>query len=338
MAKTVAAWAFVAFCGVAVLSASRANAADDCPPLKLVNSVDLQTGPARLRYLVPVTINGAPKLFLLDTGGDITQVTAATTSQLNLPLRDSTIKMLGGNGGASTKAAVIDSFQLGRMKAENLTIFVSPFGNLGPNIAGLLAADLMNRYDVELDFAAGKMNYFSQDHCDGKVIYWPAQAVAVVPIKTYDRKIRVPVVLDGKHLTAELDTGATGTTMLSPFAKRVYGLAPDSPGATPMGQNGGQPVFGHVFDTLSFEGISVAHARVTIEPDLFGSKDPDNINELGSNIRKEDDNIDRPDLLIGMDVLRQLHLFIAFKEGNLYITPASAPAPTAAASSTPPVH
>ena len=33
-----------------------------------------------------------------------------------------------------------------------------------------------------------------------------------------------------------------------------------------------------------------------------------------------------PDLLLGMDVLRHLHIYIAYKEEMLYVTPASSPA------------
>jgi hypothetical protein len=38
--------------------------------------------------------------------------------------------------------------------------------------------------------------------------------------------------------------------------------------------------------------------------------------------------MDIPDMLIGMDVLRKLHLYIAFGEAKLYVTDAAAqPAP-----------
>jgi hypothetical protein len=32
-------------------------------------------------------------------------------------------------------------------------------------------------------------------------------------------------------------------------------------------------------------------------------------------------------MILGMDILHHLHLYIAYKEKKLYITPASAPAP-----------
>ena len=35
-------------------------------------------------------------------------------------------------------------------------------------------------FDVDFDFAAAKMNFFSPDHCPGKVTYWNPSAVAVI--------------------------------------------------------------------------------------------------------------------------------------------------------------
>ena len=69
--------------------------------------------------------------------------------------------------------------------------------------------DLLHNYDVDLDIDAGKFKLFSQDHCPGKVVYWPASTVTVVPIRVVrSGHIIVPVVLDGHAIDALLDTGA----------------------------------------------------------------------------------------------------------------------------------
>ncbi len=62
-------------------------------------------------------------------------------------------------------------------------------GPNGPDIedfGGILGADMLRNVDLDLDFAAGKLNLVSQDHCSGNVVYWQAPAVAVVPM-TLDR-------------------------------------------------------------------------------------------------------------------------------------------------------
>jgi len=46
----------------------------------------------------------------------------------------------------------------------------------------------------------------------------------------------------------------------------------------------------------------------------------------GSRVKTEKDFMDIPDMIIGMNVLRRLHLYIAFGEAKLYVTDASATA------------
>jgi hypothetical protein len=49
---------------------------------------------------------------------------------------------------------------------------------------------------------------------------------------------------------------------------------------------------------------------------------------IGTRFKDSDTEESFPDLLIGMDVLHHLHLYIAYKEQKLYITPASEAAPS----------
>ena len=65
--------------------------------------------------------------------------------------------------------------------------------------------------------------------------------------------------------------------------------------------------------------------HVVIIPQLVGSKDPNNGQRTGNLTKRVDDPDDQTDMLIGMDILRKLHLYIAFDESRIYISEASAP-------------
>jgi predicted aspartyl protease len=270
--------------------------------------------------LVPVTINGTQKQFLLDTGGAITQISPAAVKELNLPLRDTGIKLLDLYGNASSGAAKIDDFAVGRLHAREQVFPISTFDST--LVAGIFAADFMGEYDVELDFAGGKMNYFSRDHCEGKVVYWPAAAIAAVPITFVDQHLHLDVTLDGRHIKAMIDTGAPNTTLTIDEARRVFGITPE--GAADLDKNGG--AFEHVFQKLSFEGLEVGNPHISIIPDKIGSKDPNNGFVTGTRTQKVDDrDASAPTMLIGMNILSKLHLYVAFRENKIYITPASVP-------------
>jgi hypothetical protein len=283
--------------------------------LKIVNTVPIVMAEGGRRALVPVTINGTQKEFLLDTGGALTQVSAAAAEELKLPLMESNIKMLDLYGNASTKAAKVDSFVLGRLGDRNTSLPLTTFQG-GGRISGILAADYMGKYDIELDFAGSKMNYFSPDHCPGKVVYWPAGAIAVVPILFGDMQhLVLDVSLDGHHLRAMIDTGAPGTTLYKAEAKRVFGITDEN-----------SERFEHIFQKLTFEGLEVGNPHITIIPDKTGSKDPNNDFVTGSRVHRVDDGDPTdPVMLIGMNILTKLRLYIAFSERKIYITPASAP-------------
>ena len=46
---------------------------------------------------------------------------------------------------------------------------------------GMLATGIFTHDDIDMDFGAERVNFFSTDHCEGKVVYWPHQVLAVVP-------------------------------------------------------------------------------------------------------------------------------------------------------------
>jgi len=310
---------------MAVLLQGGAAWAEDCGPLKQINAVDLVAGPNRA--LVPVSINGIPKLFLLDTGGDVTQISGDVAEELKLTKRDSNMKLLDMYGHASTKMVRVDKFTLGRLHGEDVLMAIQPnpdFGK-GTRYVGIFGPDMMGRYDVDIDFGTYKMNYFSPEHCPGHVVYWSHAALGVTPMSFRNRHIRLPVKVDGKELRAEIDTGATNTVMMGSAAKRVFDIVPETPGNVPLNNQGMAAAFGRVFSTLDFEGIAVRNPHIVIAPDLLGSKDPDNGFKTDSHVKKVDDDVDRADLLIGMDILKKLHLYIAFGENKLYISEATAP-------------
>jgi hypothetical protein len=300
--------------------------AEDCGTLKELNSIDL-VKPNPSRALIPVSINGIPKLFLLDTGGDVSQISGQVAKELDLTEHEAGGKMLDLYGNVSNKYVTIDKFTVGRLTGEDIHLGIEPNPNFGQGTryVGIFAPDLMGRYDVEIDFGTYKMNYFSTDHCPGKVVYWPHKALAVLPFTFHRRHIRFTVKVDGKDLTAEMDTGAPNTSMRDEAARRLFDLTPETPGNVPLNQQGMAAAFGRVFGTLDFEGVAVTNPHVIIMPNLVGKKDPNNAQRTGDRARMDDDVDNRPDMLIGMDILRKLHLYIAFDESNIFITEASAP-------------
>jgi hypothetical protein len=316
-------WVSAALVCAALLSTA-ASAAEECGPLRLFTSAKLLS--LGNRNVVPVTINGAPKALLLDTGGYMSQLSRATVDELKIPLHDSALMLADVSGNVSRSYVIADTLTLGTLTAQKQPLMVSR----GLDADGILSSDLLLRYDVEMDFPGRKLNYFSPDHCRGKVVYWKADTVAAVPITIKDRsRLIVPVKLDGHEFTALIDTGAFRTTITMPVAKRVFDLVPSSPGMKPLGNINGDPKlasFAYTFKTLSFEGITVNNPTVAIMPDRVAMADTSQ--QTGNRAYTNGEFYkSSEEVILGMDVMRHLRMYWAFKEGMAYIsigTPVSA--------------
>jgi hypothetical protein len=119
--------------------------------------------------------------------------------------------------------------------------------------------------------------------------------------------------------------------MGSPDTPRIGTLSGDKIGGAAAGSGPG--VYQHQFKTLDFDGIAVGNLSVAIVPDFL--KDKYGATALtGTRIVSRTANDEFPDMLIGMNVLKHLHIYIAYGEGKLYATPAGVPtAPTSEATS-----
>jgi predicted aspartyl protease len=324
--------------------------AQDCGPLKQISSIDMTPLPGTAVMTVPASFNGTTAPLLVDTAAGISNMRDASLAQLGLHgIDNSRIEMLDSAGNASKRFVQVDDFAVGAIRSKNLQFMVSPSGSTDLPYVGALAADLMELYDVEMDFSGRKLNFFAKDHCPGHVLYWNPAAIAIVPItlriatgdssrtgfRSYVQRaahLYVPVTLDGKNFQAMLDTGSQRSTMTARTARFIFGVDAQSPGSAPKGTldgDPGHPVFSHSFATLTFDTVTVTNPHFTVIPDLVGAKDPNNSSRTDSRVKKIDDNIGG-DVTIGMDVLRKLRLYIAFREGKLYISPATAPVPVQA--------
>jgi len=252
----------------ALLSFVQARA-EECQ-LKLEASVNVQRMADGL-ILVPVAIEDQPFHLMLNTGSVITSTlseSVATSLHLGIfPMREQIFDSAGHviNHGANVK-----DFTLGRIHMDRTQFIVSPwFQSSNSDIAGTLGPELIRRFDLDIDPAANKMQLFSQDHCPGKVVYWTKDWTDA-PIKLLrSGHVAIDVELDGKPVTALLDTGFVRTVLSMTAARRLFGLDQNSPKLVETENNGpnAKSVFHYRFDKLSFAGIAINHPDVVLLQD-----------------------------------------------------------------------
>jgi predicted aspartyl protease len=336
---------FAAVFGALLMLVSNGPAsAEECGPLKIVASVDLRMAAGDRAALVPVTLQGQTRYMVLDTGGIMSFITPGTVAELGLEsVKNPRLRFYDVSGNCVDHTTIVPDFGIGDLKGKNVEFVVSSPTLFGGNkdIAGILGPGILRFYDVALDVANRKLTLLSQDHCAGKVIYWKADAVAAIPmdINKASGHIVVPVQLDGHKLNAMIDTGATNSVLNLNVAESDFGLSPKSgPGMTivgALGDRGSSVIYQHTFKSLSFEGITVANPALDIIPDLEHEKVARSP-ATGTRFNAPDAEQGLHDMLIGMDVLQHVHLYIAYGEQKLYITPASPSVAVAASAATAP--
>ncbi|MGQ0741775.1 MAG: aspartyl protease family protein [Alphaproteobacteria bacterium] len=283
--------------GASLLAATSPALAADCS-LKILASIETARN-ASGGMLVPVTITGAKKTLLLDTGGYFSEITPQATDQLGLKRRNIGIFQYNAWGHPVTQRVRIRGFALGNVKAESVDFMV---GTAPAGVDGTLAPNLFRAYDVELDFAGNKLTLVSPDHCKGQVVYWPHTAVAAVPMRvTETGRIVFPVSLDGSRLQAMLDTGAARTTISTAAAQKNFGIS----------MRAGT----HRFKTLSIDGVTVNNPEIALSANVTRAPRGELEGLPSADIRRYS-----PDLLIGMSTLKHLHVYIAYSEQMLYFT------------------
>jgi len=240
---------------------------------------------------------------------------------LNAKINDA----FGASDGQFSERTRVPQLRLGTARSDDETFVVSPSGGDGTDggPVGVFGADYLSSYEVEIDPAAGRLNLYDHDHCPGRVVAWSA-AYGAVPLHLdlESRRISARVELDGIPLDAEIDTGEAGTTLSLAAASRSFGLGAGSDRLVPA-----EPVAGldgrHLaswsarFRTLTLGGVIVHDPQIAVTDFRDGQPPP-----TGSHLPADAP----PGLRIGMNVLKALHLVIAYGEDKLYYTPArSAP-------------
>ena len=293
-----------ALCLSIVGLSAAAQAAEDCTLKQLVEAPMLPD--EDYSPIISVMIDDQPRKVLLDTGGFWSMISpeaAAGLTQHSSPVE----ARLGLQGLPMTKYVKQPSIQIGPARIPDVEFFVGPEGYL-QRIDATLGAEWLSQFDVEVDPVKNTVSLFSHDHCEGQVVHWPHDDLAVVPFKLAKEDgghVKLKLKLAGQDVRVVIDTGAPESVLSMRAAGRLFDLTPDSPGMEAVDEDKdasgrAHKVYRYQFSSLDMGGIAFKNPRIMIA-DMTDSDD---------------------DMILGMHQLHGLHLYFAYKEKNLYVTSA----------------
>lgn len=129
--------------------------------------------------------------------------------------------------------------------------------------------------------------------------------------------IYITGTLDGTKVHALVDTGSSVSVMTLQQADVILGWHGLPAEAKKVGSFRGNEQYLYPFKTLSFGGITINNPKMLI-----------------TNVTGPGTESDEYDLVLGMDVLRHLHLYISYAEKTLYVTPAATAQPASSTEQT----
>jgi len=283
------------FAGLGIPAAA-ADAASDCL-LKAIARFDMGITDEGL-IAIPVSLNTRPFRMLVDTGDYYSVISESAAKSLGLkPDHAGNFSLIGWRGSVINEFVDLEHFGFGPISRGNTQLMVSK--EEMNSFDGLVGVDFLYYFDLDFDFAKAKLNLISPNHCPGNVVYWSKGEFGVVPFDFdfYHREIRLVVSLDGKSVGAMIDTGSNQTVMSLEYAKYLFeskarGVKIDE--KTKL-------------KALSFGSVTVENPNIDLVPD------------------SQSVLLERPDvkMIIGLDVMRRLHAYIAFQEHKIYVTPAT---------------
>ncbi|TWB22769.1 clan AA aspartic protease (TIGR02281 family) [Nitrospirillum amazonense] len=316
--KMRAGASILALSALAILSlAATAQAASSCK-LAQVAAIPLEMDGNTL--LARVAINGKPVHMLIDTGAWMSVLNRSSLAPLGLKAVDAQGEMIGVDGTSRLLQTTMDSLELGTWRGRDVRVYVGGYGSLGSDTVGALGMDLLERYDMEFDLAHNLLNLFKPEKCDKDILaYWSNSynVTAMDDVRGNRARIRVPVLVNGQTVHAELDSGASITVLDEGVARRVGVdvVAGDGAKAGNIQGANGYTVETHIgtFDSFSIGDETIRHAKLRVT-DLYNRV---GTTYVGSRLST---SYGDTDMYLGADFLRSHRVYIASSQRKVYFT------------------
>lgn len=259
------------------------------------------------RATTMVKINGHDTRFILDTGAFYNIMPRAMATALGLPLQMTPpgFYVTGIGGSTDTWMTTVKSFGILGADLHNIDFIVGG-SDAG---TGLLGANLLDVADMDADLAEGKISLIKPTGCSkASMAYWAPDgnynvASLLESRGPLDKGSHVTVMVNGKPVKAELDTGAT--TLITRRAALRVGI--DLATATPGGTTGG-------IGAKHYESWIAKVAQYQVGTESIQNS---RMQVIDGDIDTKDDPTE---MLLGIDFFLSHHIFVANSQRKVYFT------------------
>ncbi len=207
--------------------------------------IELPITMSGMRPTLSAKINGSDARFALDSGAFYSMISSATAARFELRLRPGPygLRVKGVGGSMQTSLATVKVFTLAGIPLHDVEFLVGG-SEIGGDSIGLIGQNLLEKWDVEYDFARGVVRLFKADDCKHTLLaYWttPGQDLSMMDISS-TTPLRPHTTgtasINGAKITVIFDTGAWNSILSTKAAARA-GVRPDTGGVVEAGFSSG---------------------------------------------------------------------------------------------------
>ncbi len=254
------------------------------------------------RLLVPALINGQAVALMLDTGGEVSVVSAAHAGLLKLKpaaisSQTAPPSIVGLGGRRTAHVMFTDSIKIGNLEATRVPFLVpdqSPLrpANEDPDILGM---NFLAGFDLDVDVLDRRVVFYKANQvCDVPHVLMPPPLYTAMDVFGVRQNRHIVMVrIRGLPFRALLDTGAPQSILFRDGAERL-GLDAKVLAADPHAQLRGVGLdtldaVRHLSDPIEVGGLTISQMRLDISPEV----DP------------------AVEVILGMDFISKVHLWIS---------------------------
>ena len=289
--------------GFTVASISAAIAAPACGPHKIA---DIAVATVGRVPVITVTGNGLPLSLILDTGAARTVITPTAAERIKAqPPRIAFQRQMRGIAGSlSSNEVELRSFALGSTPIAWRRLTVAPVtikAIAGIPFDGLLGADVLSDFDIDLDLPQHRMTLYEKQSCPNAAPAWSSPFAEIATGRSLDDHLFFPVRLDDREVSAFIDTGAE-TSTLSTRKALAFGVTEAALARDP---------------SVALQGA--AAGRLTSRRHRFARL------QIGSELVRDpelavvDFNLRDADIILGIDVISAQRFWLSYGSLKLFI-------------------
>lgn len=257
--------------------------------------------------IVTLSANGAPVTLVIDTGAEGTILTPAAAQRIGAqrPRIEFQRQLHGIAGALQTTEAELRNFTLGDVAIPWRRVRVAPVNVAsvfsGP-LDGLLGADSLGSFDVDLDLPGHRMVLYEKQTCPGASPTWTWPYARINAGRSKGDHLFFPVRLDGRAVDAFIDTGSQ-FTVLSTRAAQALGVT-----APVLERDRAVTVRGAATEQLSAR----VHRFARLE---IGGETIGNAEIVVADVRLSD-----ADLVLGIDFLKSRRIWLSYGSQQIFLS------------------